>query len=176
MVSKILIGLLAATQLVGASVFPRQEFNEATSREFEEQIMIDNKKLPKNVPGKITMLSEPSHPEAKLVKKRYGPYKTRANSMYNGMPFFGQDSDLEKPCEDCYITAFQGGMEYEDGSNANVDTGIYLHHFVLGNMNKEDAVCGRKGGGRYRREYLYNSGNERPPVRLNGKAIFLQAR
>ena len=32
---------------------------------------------------------------------------------------------FEMPCSDCYVTAIQLGLEYENGRVANVDTGAW---------------------------------------------------
>lgn len=34
-----------------------------------------------------------------------------------------------KPCEgECTIVGVNAGLEYPDGKNANIDTGLWLHH------------------------------------------------
>jgi hypothetical protein len=60
-----------------------------------------------------------------VVKLRYGPYMVRANSEANPIIL-----NLKKPCESCWVTAMQGGLEYADGKIANADTGAWLHHMV----------------------------------------------
>jgi hypothetical protein len=128
--------------------------------------------LPPSVPQKIRVTDKPADPAGKLVKMRYGPFKLPPNSVVSALPEFAGGPKISKPCEECYIGAFQGGLEYEDGSEANVDTGMYLHHFVLVNNNKPDWLCGLRIGSLFRSQYVYNSGNERPPVRLNSKYKF----
>jgi hypothetical protein len=128
--------------------------------------------LPDMVPAKIKITDKPADPAGKLVKMRYGPFKVPANSMLAPLPDFAGGATIHKPCEECYMGAFQGGLEYEDGSEANVDTGMYLHHFVIVNNNKPDWLCGLRTGGLFRQQWVYNSGNERPPVRLNSKYKF----
>lgn len=34
----------------------------------------------------------------------------------------------EKPCEECTVVRVVPGLEYANGSQANVDTGLWLHH------------------------------------------------
>jgi hypothetical protein len=70
---------------------------------------------------------------AKTVKVRYGPYKVpnmksknllgEEGSLWN----FG-DVGVAKPCEKCTIVGLNAGLEYADGQNANIDTGMWLHH------------------------------------------------
>lgn len=50
------------------------------------------------------------------------------------------DPSIKKPCDNCWITAGEGRIEYEDGTEANIDTGAYLHHMVV-------ASLGAGGGG-----------------------------
>lgn len=133
----------------------------------------DDIKLPPGVPSKIKMTDKPNDPAGKLIKIRSGPYTIPPNSMFGTLPVESGGVVINKPCDECYVAAFQGGLEYEDGSDANVDTGMYLHHFVIVNNNKPDWVCGLRYNGMMRMpQYVYNSGNERPPVRLNSKYKF----
>jgi hypothetical protein len=134
----------------------------------------DDIALPPLVPAKIKLTDAPGDARGKLVKIRYGPYVLRPNSMYPSGPLdYSQSPKVYKPCDECFLGAFQGGMEYADGSDANVDTGVYLHHFVVINNGKPDWLCPAmtfpNGKTRFRPQYVYNSGNERPPVRLNSK-------
>jgi hypothetical protein len=123
------------------------------------------------VPAKIKVTDAPADPRGKLVKLRYGPYHLKPNAMYpSGPGDWRAAPPIGKPCKECFLGAFQGGIEYEDGTEANVDSGVYLHHFVVVNANKPDWLCG--GMGLPNRQYIYNSGNERPPVRLNSKYDF----
>jgi len=41
------------------------------------------------------------------------------------------DTAIEKPCEECTIVGMNAGLEYPDGKNANIDTGLWLHHVRL---------------------------------------------
>jgi hypothetical protein len=129
-------------------------------------------RLPQSVPQKIKITDKPADPAGKLVKLRYGPFTLPPNSMVSALPEQVGGPKIHTPCKECYLGAFQGGLEYEDGSEANVDTGAYLHHFVIVNNDKPDWLCGLRTGGMFRSQYVYNSGNERPPVRLNTKHKF----
>jgi hypothetical protein len=35
---------------------------------------------------------------------------------------------IAKPCNDCMIVGMNAGLEYADGSEANTDTKLWLHH------------------------------------------------
>jgi hypothetical protein len=79
-------------------------------------------------------------PGAKRVKVRTGPYlvpgMNRQNSFSKhwGMLESYYDINVEKPCTDCNILRQQGGLEYTNGDNANIDTGLWLHHMVHFNV------------------------------------------
>jgi len=60
-----------------------------------------------------------------VVKVRYGPYNVSAKSEID--PYL---LTMKKPCETCWVTAMQGGLEYADGRIANADSGAWLHHMV----------------------------------------------
>jgi hypothetical protein len=128
--------------------------------------------LPPGVPPKVLITDKPTDPAAKLVKVRYGPYKIAPGTMFQSSPSFFGGPKVPTPCEECFITKLQGGMEYEDGSEANVDSDIYQHHFAIVSLNKPDWLCGLELGGWMRSQWLYNGGNEHPPIRLNNKHKF----
>ncbi|MUL43590.1 hypothetical protein FZ103_20855 [Streptomonospora sp. PA3] len=92
---------------------------------------------------------------------RYGPYTLPAagsGDSEDGHGGHGQESGIalnaEKPCEDCFITGFAPNLTYADGTDANVDEGAMMHHFVLFDSTEDDAVC--PGSQR-----IFSSGNER---------------
>lgn len=71
----------------------------------------------------------------KRVKIRYGPYSvigTNKTSITgeSGMLWNYPDTNVAKPCTECTIVGQVAGLEYPDGRNANVDTGMWLHHMV----------------------------------------------
>jgi hypothetical protein len=104
-----------------------------------------------------------------VVKIRYGPHKIKANSEVELFL-----TRMKKPCDDCWITAFQGGLEYTDGTVANADTGAWLHHMQMDRVGskKTDPTCGgtplMEGMG----ERIYSVGNEREVSRTNNKAKY----
>ncbi|GAA5108747.1 hypothetical protein [Haloechinothrix salitolerans] len=67
---------------------------------------------------------------------------------------------LVPPCVNCYITAIQPDLTYADGSRANYDTGVMLHHAVLFDRARTDVTCGDQLLGLAGRR-LFASGNER---------------
>ncbi|KAF1991696.1 hypothetical protein K402DRAFT_400397 [Aulographum hederae CBS 113979] len=107
----------------------------------------DNSTLPGANPGP-RMESMEKIDGAERVSIPHGPYKLEAGGMFSKMIY-----DAKKPCSDCYITGMQATIKYANGTEANVDTGAWLHHID---------VFGAQG-------ILWASGNERPHLRLNTK-------
>jgi hypothetical protein len=68
---------------------------------------------------------------------------------------------IEKPCTNCYVTSIQAGLKYADGRPANTDTGLELHHMVLGSSARQDPNCGSFFG---LGERFFASGNERTRI------------
>lgn len=59
-----------------------------------------------------------------LIKKiRYGPFAIPAMGMLENKDI----RNIEKPCTDCHVTAYQAGLEDESGKSVNTDTGAWLH-------------------------------------------------
>jgi hypothetical protein len=67
---------------------------------------------------------------------RYGPYKVPNMKVTNilgeeGALWNYADPVAEKPCGEageCTIIGMVAGLEYPDGKNANIDSGLWLHH------------------------------------------------
>ncbi|KAF2428039.1 hypothetical protein EJ08DRAFT_719738 [Tothia fuscella] len=117
---------------------------------------------------------------ANRVKMRYGPYKVPNMGVTNilgeeGALWNYADPVAEKPCDAqdggaCTIVGMYAGLEYPDGKNANIDSGLWLHHFVLFNVGpgRQDATCSSislphmlVGSSASGSERLFSSGNER---------------
>lgn len=96
-----------------------------------------------------------SGPQTTTVE--YGPFTIPAAEEGmdgHGAHEGGVQLNVEKPCEDCFITGFDPTMTYADGTEAHVNTGPMLHHFVMFNSRKDDAVCNGP-------QRVMASGNER---------------
>jgi hypothetical protein len=69
---------------------------------------------------------------------------------------------IAKPCSNCFLQQFEPDLVYADGTSANLDTGMMLHHAVFFAAGRQDATCGPeqpfpgKLGERF-----FASGNER---------------
>jgi hypothetical protein len=44
-------------------------------------------------------------------------------------------------CSNCYLTGVRVDLVYQDGSPANLDSGVMLHHLVVFNSGQPDATC-----------------------------------
>jgi hypothetical protein len=73
---------------------------------------------------------------------------------------------MKKPCSNCFITAAQPGLEFEDGREANIDSNIWLHHMVLHNVGKQDTTCPM------RPQRWMGAGNERQTKRINASGKY----
>ena len=84
------------------------------------------------MPARTESKSDFNVPLAKKIKVRTGPYKVpgmnRQNSFSKhwGMLESYYDKEVQRPCSgDCNILRQVGGLEYTDGSNANIDKGLW---------------------------------------------------
>lgn len=93
--------------------------------------------------------------KSKRVQIRYGPFNVPQSSIDGGMRHF-MTQDFVPPCADCLITWMQAALEYSDGSQANANTGLWLHHTLLINTKEHDTLECSKSGQRF-----FASGNER---------------
>lgn len=75
----------------------------------------------------------------------------------------------QMPCKDCTITFLQAGLQYPDGSYANANTSMWLHHTLFINVGKTDTVCGPNYYGKGQRWFA--SGNERTAISLTMDGI-----
>lgn len=134
---------------------------------------------PGAAPRRIEMKSEIPLPGVKRVKIRSGPYKVpnmgvKSMGGHAGMLEGYFDKDVQKPCEECNILTQVGGLEYANGTDANIDTGMWLHHMVMHNIGPRrwdatginSVICAPflvSGTSAYKAERFFVSGNERTP-------------
>jgi hypothetical protein len=108
---------------------------------------------------------------SKRVQITYGPFTAPSSTKDNGMQSF-QARNVTKPCSDCLITWLQAGLVYPNGTYANSNTGMWLHHVVLTNTGKPSATCGTEYGG----DRFFASGNERTPVSISANGSVFQSK
>jgi len=77
----------------------------------------------------------------------------------HGMKTF-PEPNAAMPCHDCLITGYLPNLIFEDGTTANANKGMWLHHIGLSNLNRSDAACEDFP------ERIVATGNEREAVDL----------
>jgi len=74
------------------------------------------------------------------------PIVVRPHSGHGGEHGHGTHTTIAAPmtppCVNCYVTSVTPDLTYRDGSSANYDTGVMLHHAVLFDRSKKDVTCG----------------------------------
>jgi hypothetical protein len=84
-------------------------------------------------------------------KIRYGPYKLPSTKKVNLQSVLLKDSGMmdsvllaAMPCTDCTILFGDGGMEYANGTVANIGNGVMQHHTAILNTGKDVwwSACG----------------------------------
>lgn len=105
---------------------------------------------------------------------RYGPYNMPPNTGYHNDPI---NFSARAPCTNCYITDIVADLVYDGdprgatdptyatGASANLDHGALLHHFVLINPSRVEAVCPTGLQGQLG-ERFFAAGNERTHMHL----------
>ncbi|KAF2664969.1 hypothetical protein BT63DRAFT_443282 [Microthyrium microscopicum] len=101
--------------------------------------------------------------KSQRVRVKYGPHSVPSSKVIGGMATF-LDRNAAKPCDDCLITYMHAGLEYPNGTVANSDTGMWLHHSVAINVGRKDTVC---QASELAPQRFFASGNERTPVDLS---------
>lgn len=134
------------------------------------------------IPEKTVGTPKSLVPGAKQVKIRYGPYSVHGPSTKSlmgepGMLWNYPDIGTTKPCDECVLLNQQAGLEFMNGSNANIDSGLWLHHmvhFVEGPTRWDPTCYGHLSLPHYsvktnanRAERWFSSGNERTFVPLD---------
>jgi hypothetical protein len=89
----------------------------------------------------------PGTPGARHTAISYGPWTvpaatTGTDGHHGGAMKEDVKFAIRKPCTDCYITGATPRLTYADGTTANTDTGLWLHHFVLFSSGGVDSRCG----------------------------------
>ncbi|KAE9986781.1 hypothetical protein EG328_004799 [Venturia inaequalis] len=137
---------------------------------------------PGATPRKQLIKSDSPVPGVKRIKMRYGPYKvpnmgTKGISGEAGSLWNYPDTGVAKPCAECTIVSQFAGLEYPDGSHANIDTGMWLHHMVhitIGSGRWDPTCYGSRslphvdvGASPSNSERYFSSGNERTKIRID---------
>jgi hypothetical protein len=89
-----------------------------------------------------------------LERGTYGPFTIPANGQLHNVP-----SSIPAPCTDCRITDMVPNLVFTNGSTANMQDGLLLHHFVIFNPAQQGIGCPIS-------EPFFGAGNERSHLHL----------
>lgn len=88
----------------------------------------------------------------------YGNFSVPGMGDHHGMKTFS--TTIPPPCSDCFVTHAQADLQYANGTYANVNTGMWLHHVVVFNLNRSGIVCPTIP------DIAFACGNERTPANI----------
>jgi hypothetical protein len=84
----------------------------------------------------------PANADTGSVKTvRYGPFTVAAGSMDMPTMYDTVRLAVARPCSSCYVTSMQARLRYADGTTANFDTGVMLHHVMMTSQWRQDVTC-----------------------------------
>jgi hypothetical protein len=89
-----------------------------------------------------------------LERGTYGPFTIPANGQLHNVPM-----SIPAPCTDCRITDMVPNLVFTNGSTANMQDGLLLHHFVIFNPAQTGIGCPIS-------EPFFGAGNERSHLHL----------
>jgi hypothetical protein len=95
----------------------------------------------------------PSHP-GQLVRSTYSTFTVPANGELHNVPM-----SVTPPCTNCRITDMVPNLVFTNGSTANMQDGLLLHHFVIFNPAQTGIGCPIS-------EPFFGAGNERTHLHL----------
>jgi hypothetical protein len=100
-------------------------------------------------------------PPGRTADLRYGPLLVPAAAGEQPGVFSAFVPAMPMPCTNCYLTGTDVDLVFEDGSSANLDNGLMLHHIVTFNTGRPDATCGPDTAIGSLGERFWAAGNER---------------
>lgn len=112
-----ILSLLTSALLTTALPSPQTEISENTTS--DEPLPHDFKV------AKDLIAGQPETPGARTMDQVYGPY--RVKPLERDYPTINS----AMPCTNCHILAIQATLEYTDGSEANINTGV-SHRIIHG--------------------------------------------
>ncbi|KAL2260503.1 hypothetical protein VTK26DRAFT_5465 [Humicola hyalothermophila] len=104
----------------------------------------------------VEILEPRSSANAQRAKVKYGPNTVPATTVHDGIGTYYLQT--VPPCADCFITYAKAGLKYPDGSTANTNSGLWLHHVLVSNIEGSSQTCSLLG------PPIFASGNERTAV------------
>ncbi|GAA4416355.1 hypothetical protein GCM10023148_13430 [Actinokineospora soli] len=104
---------------------------------------------------------DPGHPHAGVISPMHGP-----DAPMHGAHTTARATISNSFCLGCYTTGVTPDLVYADGSRADIDTGVMLHHSVLGEKGGLDHTCQSPEFRERFGKRVYASGNERTGAHL----------
>ncbi|KAK0752757.1 hypothetical protein B0T18DRAFT_314162 [Schizothecium vesticola] len=95
---------------------------------------------------------------AKGVKITYGPFAIPGSHDPETMGMVTNHMfNITMPCHDCLITGWSSDLQFVNGTSANANNNMWMHHTGLMNLNRTDLAC------EHWPERISVNGNERSP-------------
>ena len=95
---------------------------------------------------------------AKRVKITYGPFAIPGSNDPETMGMVTNHMfNITMPCHDCLITGWSSDLQFVNGTSANANNNMWMHHTGLMNLNRTDLAC------EHWPERISVNGNERSP-------------
>lgn len=113
-----------------------------------------------------TSSAEPVEPVEHSATWRYGPVTLPPAVGSQPGVFSAVVPNLPMACSNCYMTGSAIDLVFDDGSSANLDKGVMLHHVVVFNSGRPDPTCAPDTPIGALGERFFASGNERTPGKL----------
>ena len=98
--------------------------------------------------------------ETTKITTQYGPFLVPSKNEDNGMKSFTM-INATKPCDECILVSMQASLLYPDGTVANANNGMWLHHALMMNTGRQDTSCPQLY------ERFFASGNERTTIDIS---------
>jgi hypothetical protein len=111
----------------------------------------------------VVMLATAAPAQGATTTVRYGPFTVPAASGATPGHLSTVRLAVARPCVACFITSFRPNLVYPDGSTADMETGMMLHHAVWSSQLLPDATCSGTALGLAGQRF-FASGNERTVI------------
>ena len=107
------------------------------------------------------LTSSADSPGSQTSDVRYGPILVPAATAGHPGEFAAVVPAIPMACTNCFLTGTKVDLVFEDGSSANLDNGLMLHHIVAFNAGRPDATCAPNTPIGSLGERFFAAGNER---------------
>jgi hypothetical protein len=109
----------------------------------------------------LAPLRSSAEPAPQTADVRYGPIVVPPTVGDQPGEFNAVVPAMPMPCTNCFLTGTKVDLVFDDGTSANLDHGLMLHHMVAFNSGRPDATCGPDTPIGSLGERFFAAGNER---------------